>query len=302
MAFETKGDLFPLPSLWEAFHMYKRVIGLLLAVLFMVLPAVAEGAGGVADASDMTDVIDVVDESMTPVAADRLNDGVYAVAVDASSAMFKVVGCELTVADGVMTAKLYMKSEAYSYMYPGPAEEAAQADTSALTRLEVTDDGSFVFTLPVDALDAGYECAAFSARKQLWYPRTLVFRADSLPLVAWKDEFLTTTETLELEDGAYTCAVALKGEGRATLESPVALQVEGGACVARIVFGTAKIDYVIVDGEKCAPMNDSGNATFDVPVAAFDLPLSIVMDSTAIKPAVEVQYTMTFDSATIIPK
>ena len=175
-------------------------------------------------------------------------------------------------------------------------------DTSALVPLEVTDDGLFMFTLPVDALDAGYECAAFSARKQLWYPRTLVFRADSLPLEAWKRETLVTASTLALADGTYTCAVALKGEGRATLESPATLRVEGGACVARIVFGTAKIDYVIVDGEKYAPMNDSGNATFDVPVAAFDLPLSIVVDSTAIKPAVEVQYTMTFDSATIAPQ
>ena len=279
--------------------MVRRIVVLLLSTLLLAIPAFAEGVGGVADAADMTDVIDVVEAGMTPVTADMLNDGVYAVAVDASSAMFKVVGCDLTVSDGALTATLYMKSDAYSFMYPGPAEEAAGADEAALSALEASDDGSYAFTLPVDALDAGYECAAFSARKQLWYPRTLVFRADSLPPEAWKGEYRATAATLDLADGAYACAVTLEGEGRAALESPAALTVKDGECAARIVFGTAKIDYVIVDGERYELVNDGGNAAFEVPVVAFDVPLSIVVDSTAIKPAVEVPYSMTFDSASI---
>ena len=279
--------------------MLRRIFVLLLSTLLLAIPAFAEGVGGVADAADMTDVIDVVEAGMTPVTADMLNDGVYAVAVDVSSAMFKVVGCDLTVSDGAMTATLYMKSDAYSFMYPGPAEAAARADEAALAALNVLENGAYAFTLPVDALDAGYECAAFSARKQLWYPRTLVFRADSLPPEAWKGEYRATAATLDLADGAYACAVALEGSGRAALESPAMLTVKDGVCAARIVFSTSKIDYVIVDGEKYAPVNAAGNAAFDVPVAAFDAPLSITVDSTAIKPAVEVRYAMTFDSATL---
>ena len=76
-------------------------------------------SGRIAPQEDMTDVIDIVDESMTPVTADMLNDSVYDVAVDVSSAMFKVVGCELTVAGGAMTAKLHMKSDASTMWFDG---------------------------------------------------------------------------------------------------------------------------------------------------------------------------------------
>ena len=277
------------------------LIALICAALLLSPAALAETTGGVAGASDMTDVIDIVPEGVEPVTAERLNDGVYSVDVDVSSSMFKATGCDLTVENGRMTALLYMKSEAYSHMYPGSAEDAARAEAADLIPLRETEDGRFAFTLPLDALDAGYECAAFSARKQLWYPRTLLFRADSLPLEAWKSEYLVTAETLGLADGAYTCDVALEGEGRATLASPAALTVKDGACTAEIVFSTKKIDYVIVGGERYEPVSADDGAAFVVPVAAFGLKLSIVADSTAIKPAVEVSYTMTFDGSTIAP-
>ena len=273
---------------------------LLLLALTLCVSALAEqpDTSGVAGAEDMTDVIDIVDENVTPVTADMLEDGVYPVNVDVSSSMFKVVGCDLTVSGGAMTARLYMKSQAYAYMYPGAAEEAAQAPFEALAALETEGEDLF-FTLPIDALDAGYTCAAFSSRKQIWYPRTLVFRADSLPLEAWKPEYLVTVQTLGLADGEYTCDVALTGAGKASLETPAALTVADGACMARIAFSTSKIDYVLVGGEKFLPVSAEGNAVFEVPVAAFDLGIAIIVDSTAIKPATEVPYTMTFASDSI---
>ncbi len=278
--------------------MTRCVAWLLMMALLLGGTALAEGTG-VADVSDMTDVIDIVTEGMEPVTADMLKDGTYAVEVDVSSAMFKVIGCELTVEGGAMTVALIMKSEAYSFMYPGAAEEAAAAPQEAWAALETREDGSLAFSLPVDALDAAYECAALSRKKQLWYPRTLVFRADSLPLEAWKDEYVVTAGALGLADGVYTCAVSLTGEGRATLASPALLTVEDGACTAEIVFSTSKIDYVIVGGEKYEPIRTNGGAAFTVPVAAFGRKLSLVAHSTAIKPAVEVQYSMTFDEATL---
>lgn len=285
--------------------MLKRTLILCLAALLALAPAaLAEGeidTSGIAGEADMTDVIDIAPEGAEPVTAERLNEGTYSVAVDVSSAMFKVIGCDLTVKDGTMTAALYMKSEAYSYMFPGSAEEAAQAEKDALVPLQEAEDGQLFFTLPVDALDAGYVCAAFSARKQLWYPRMLVFRADSLPLGAWKSEYLVTAETLGLADGEYACEVRLEGEGRAALLSPAKLTVEGGQCAAEIVFSTKKIDYVIVGGEKYEPVSTENGAAFVVPVAAFGLKLALIADSTAIKPAVEVQYSMTFDADTIAP-
>ena len=229
---------------------------------------------------------------MVPVTAAALNDGTYEVAVESSSSMFKVVGCVLTVADGQMTATLRMKSESYSYMYPGSAEEAAQADEAELLPLE-TEGENHCFTLPVPALDAGVDCAAFSAKKQLWYPRTLLFRADSLPPEAWRE-----ASGVELADGAYLVNATLEG-GRARLVDPVTLTVENGVCSARLVFATTKIDYVIVNGEKLLPEAADEGVAFTVPVAAFDRGLSIIVDSTAIQPATEVDYTVTFDSASI---
>ena len=40
-------------------------------------------------------------------------------------------------------------------------------------------------TVPVEALDQGIPCAAFS-KKEKWYDRTLLFRAGSLPEEAWR--------------------------------------------------------------------------------------------------------------------
>lgn len=279
--------------------MTKRITTLLL-VLLMALScaAVAEtGLGGVADAADMTDVIDVVEPGMEPVAGDRLNDGTYEVAVDCSSSMFKIVGCALTVEDGAMTAKLTMKSDAYLYLYPGTAEDAAASEEADLLALR-TEGEEYFFTFPVPALDAGVDCAAYSARKALWYPRTLLFRADSLPAEAWREDDLRTAESLGLADGAYLVDVSLEG-GRAKLLSPAVMNVAGGVCAVTLVFATTKIDYVIVDDEKVLPVEVPDGLAFTVPVAAFDRGLALIVDSTAIKPATEVAYTFTLDSASI---
>lgn len=270
----------------------KKIIALLMCLLLGIAAlAEAPDTSRIAGASEMTTVEDIVPEGMTPVTAEMLNDGTYSVAVESSSSMFKITACEITVAEGKLTAALHMKSEAYSYMFPGTAEEASRAAFEDLVTLE---DGTF--TLPVDALDAGYTCAAFSVKKQEWYPRTLLFRADSLPLEAWKQ--LTTAGSLGLADGDYSCAVTLTG-GNAALQSPAALHVAGGACTADIVFSTERIDYVIVNGQKIEPTATEGGAAFTVPVEAFGVALAITVDSTAMTPAVEVPCAMTFDAESI---
>lgn len=280
----------------------------MMALALLCGAALAEGdMSQVASAADMTDVIDVVEPDMTPVTAEALYDGVYEVAVESSSSMFKIVGCELVVQDGQMTAILHMKSDSYSHMYAGTAEEAAAAPLESLCALEVIsaigEDGAegdaYAFVLPVDALDAAIPCAAFSVKKQLWYPRTLLFRADSLPEDAWRAETRVTAESLGLADGAYLADVSIEG-GRAKLLSPAVLTVEDGCCLATLVFGTTKIDYVLMDGEIYMPEEADEGVAFTVPVAAFDRGLSIIVDSTAIQPATEVAYTITFDAASLV--
>ena len=276
-------------------------IGAALLALTLLLGgwALAEDTSAVADASQMTDVIDVVEPGMTPVTAEQLNEGSYEVAVDSSSSMFKIVGCALTVQDGRLTAELRMKSDAYEYLYPGTAEEAAAAAREALIPLREEGDG-YCFTFPVTALDAGVNCAAFSRRKQAWYPRTLLFRSDSLPAEAWSAAQQVTAQSLGLADGVYDVEAVLEG-GRATLDSAV-LRVEGGQAFADIVFSTSKIDYIIVEGDRLLPDKGSEHAAFTFSVAAFDRRLSLIVDSTAIKPATEVAYTRLFNSSTLSPR
>ena len=141
----------------------------------------APKADQVASAGEMTTVEEVVEAGMTPVYASELKDGTYEVEMKSSSSMFKVDRCELQVKDGKMQAVLYMTSQSYLYLYAGTAEEAAAASEEDYIPREEADDGMGSFTLPVEALDAGVSCAAFSKKKEKWYDRTLLFRADSLP-------------------------------------------------------------------------------------------------------------------------
>ncbi len=257
--------------------------------------AAAEQANtaAVADASQMTAVEAVGTEGMAPVCAEELKDGAYPVAVDSSSSMFKIESCELIVDGGAMTAELTMSSDAYGYLFPGRAEEAAAADASQYVTPEER-----TFALAIDALDAPVSCAAWSRNKELWYDRTLVFRADSLPLDAF--ETLTTAESLGLADGAYAVAVTLGGgSGKAKVASPCALRVEGGAATAEIVWGSANYDYMRLGDEMFLPVNTEGNSTFVIPVAVFDRAFSVIADTTAMSQPHEIEYTLRFDSESI---
>ena len=194
----------------------KRIAcAILIAAVLLGMGTYSESAtiGSLATEDEMTDVINMDLGGVPPVTADMLKDGVYPVDVDSSSAMFKVVGCTLTVENESMTARLYMKSKAYSYMYAGTAQEAVDTAIDQLIPLMENEIGLY-FDLPLDALDSAYICAALSERKQAWYPRTLVFRSASLPLEAFLPEFLTAADTLGLADGLYACEVTLEGKGR----------------------------------------------------------------------------------------
>ena len=256
----------------------------------------------VADASQMTTVENVVEEDMTPVTAADLRDGVYPAEVSSSSSMFRIESCELTVADGSMTAKLNMSSKSYGFLYPGTAAEAAAAGTGNAIAAEENAEGKNSFVFPVEALDKGLPCAAWSENKELWYDRTLVFRADSLPTEAFREGFFATPESLGLEDGSYSAAVTLSGgSGRASVQSPCLLKITDGAAEAEIVWSSDNYDYVIVDGTKILTEIRDGKSVCVIPVAAFDCALKVTADTTAMSQPHEIDYTLRFDAATITP-
>lgn len=254
----------------------------------------------VASSDEMSEVIDVVEEGMEPIPGSDIQDGVYDVTVDSSSTMFKIEACRLTVADGEMTAVMTMGGTGYLYLYMGTGEEAAEASEEDYISFVETEEGVHTFEVPVEALDQGIDCAAFSKRKEKWYDRQLLFRADSLPLDAFSEDILTTAASLELEDGTYTAEVELAGgSGKAAVESPAKLTVEDGLVTAELIWSSSNYDYMIVGGEKYMPVNTEGNSTFEIPVEAFDWRLPVKADTTAMSEPHEIAYTLRFDSASV---
>jgi len=261
----------------------------------------AEGTDSrIADASEMTEVETVVEDWMVPVGVDSLVEGTYPVTVASSSSMFSVESAELTVKEDHMYAALTMKGTGYLYLFMGTPEEAVNAGEKEYLPFAESADGVHTFTIPVEALDKGIDCAAFSKRKEKWYARTLVVRSDSLPLSAWQADALTTAADLGLADGEYEVDVTLAGgSGRASVQSPASLKVEGDSATATIIWGSSNYDYMIVDGTRYDPITLEGGSTFEIPVTVFDRPMQVTADTTAMSKPYEIEYTLTFDSKTI---
>lgn len=252
--------------------------------------AVAEGAQTVPDGL-------VIPDDMTPVYADSLKDGEYNIKVDSSSSMFTVTDCVLTVSEGKMTARMTMGGTGYLYLFMGKGENASE---DGYIPFEEDPDGTHSFTVPVEGLDMGIDCAAFSKKKEMWYDRTLLFRADSLPADAFADGVINTIESLGLADGEYTVDVSLEGgSGRAKINSPARLTVSDGEAFAEIVWGSSNYDCMTVGSEKYYPQNTEGNSEFVIPVTGFDYKMPVSANTTAMSTPHEIEYTLYFDSATI---
>ena len=243
---------------------------------------------------------EVLEEGMTPIYADALLDGDYPVEMKSSSSMFSITDCILHVKDGEMTAEMFMSGTGYLYVYPDTAEEAVTHEESDYIPYTETEDGVHVFTIPVQALDAEIPCSAYSKKKEKWYDRTLLIRADSLPDDAFAESRFTTAESLGLADGEYTIEVKLEGgSGKASVTSPAKLTVSDGNASAEIIWSSNKYDYMLVNGEKFEPVSTEEYSVFEIPVNGFDYQMPVSADTTAMSQPYEIEYTLYFDSATV---
>ena len=134
-----------------------------------------------ADAGEMTAVDEVVEEGMTPVTGDKIADSSYKVEVKSRSSMFKVSNAVLTVKDGKMTLS-FSTTKSYTWFFLGATDKIAGADLSEFQEGKLSD-GAMTYTIPVEALDEGILCAAYSRNKDQWYARTLLVRYDSLEAI-----------------------------------------------------------------------------------------------------------------------
>ena len=231
-----------------------------------------------------------------------LPDGVYTAEFVTDSSMFHASEAvdgkgTLTVADGKMTFHVSLQSQKIVNLYVGMAADAAdhegdwlQPTVDTVTYSDGTSDEVYGYDIPVEAVDTDFQLALLGT-KGTWYDH-VVSVENAVPAAE------EATETPA--DGSYTCAVMLEGgSGRATVDSPAALNVADGTMTATIVWSSPNYDYMLIDGEKYLPVNTDGNSTFEIPVAALDTALAVTADTVAMSTPHEIDYTLTFDSATL---
>ena len=244
----------------------------------------------------------VSEAASEPAAEAALPDGVYTADFDTDSSMFHANEANdgkgtLTVKDGQMTFHVSLVSKKIVNLYVGMAADAEahetdwlQPTTDTVTYSDGTSDEVYGFDIPVEALDEDFQLAILGSKGK-WYDH----------IVSVRDAVEKAAEAETPADGTYTCEVTLEGgSGRATVESPAALTVADGKMTATIVWSSPNYDYMLVDGEKYLPTNTEGNSTFEIPVTALDTPLDVVGDTVAMSTPHEIEYTLTFASASLI--
>ena len=288
---------------------YTRFVSLLAvsALLAASLAGCGSSASSVASSASSEAVSSVAESAVSGAASESaaassaraLEDGTYTVEFDTDSSMFHVNEASdgkgtLTVEDGQMTLHISLQSKKIVNLYVGMAADAPdheadwlQPTTDTVTYSDGTSEEVYGFDVPVEALDTDFQLAILGTKGK-WYDHTVSVRN----VEAQAAEAVETPA-----DGSYTCEVTLEGgSGRATVDSPAALTVADGKMTATIVWSSPNYDYMIVDGEKYLPTNTEGNSTFEIPVSALGVPLSVVADTVAMSTPHEIEYTLTFSA------
>lgn len=277
---------------------------LLLAGCGATAAPTAESTGAASSAAESTaeSAPETTEAPKEQPAEAALPDGVYTAEFVTDSSMFHASEAvdgkgTLTVADGKMTFHVSLQSQKIVNLYVGMAADAAdheddwlQPTVDTVTYSDGTSDEVYGYDIPVEAVDTDFQLALLGT-KGTWYDH----------VVSVENAVPATDEAAELPaDGSYTCAVTLEGgSGRATVDSPAALNVADGTMTATIVWSSPNYDYMLIDGEKYLPVNTDGNSTFEIPVAALDTALAVTADTVAMSTPHEIDYTLTFDSTTL---
>ena len=279
-------------------RVFSCVVAASLALSLLVGCGASSTASSAASGADSSEAASSVASSAVETAA--LPDGVYTADFDTDSSMFHAnEACNgkgtLTVENGQMTFHVSLASTHIVNLYLGKAADAAanasdwlQPTTDTVTYSDGTSEEVYGFDIPVSAVDADFDLAILGTKGK-WYDHVVSVR-----------NAVQQAGTAAPADGTYTCDVTLEGgSGRATVESPAALTVADGKMTAAIVWSSPNYDYMLVDGEKYLPTNTEGNSTFEIPVAALDTALDVTADTVAMSTPHEIEYTLTFDSASL---
>ena len=281
--------------------MKRALSGIVTASLVLGLLAgcgASSTASSAASSAASSEAVSSVASSAAETAA--LTDGVYIAEFDTDSSMFHAnEACDgkgtLTVENGQMTFHVSLASTHIVNLYLGKASDAAdheadwlQPTTDTVTYSDGTSEEVYGFDIPVTAVDTDFDLAILGTKGK-WYDHVVSVR-----------NAVQQAGTAAPADGTYTCDVTLEGgSGRAAVDSPAALTVADGKMTATIVWSSPNYDYMLVDGEKYLPTNTEGNSTFEIPVSALDTALDVTADTVAMSTPHEIEYTLTFDSASL---
>lgn len=279
-------------------RVFSCVVAASLALSLLVGCGASSTVSSAASSAASSEAASSVASSAAETAA--LPDGVYTAEFDTDSSMFHAnEACDgkgtLTVENGQMTFHVSLASTHIVNLYLGKASDAAdheadwlQPTTDTVTYSDGTSEEVYGFDIPVSAVDADFDLAILGTKGK-WYDHVVSVR-----------NAVQQAGTAAPADGTYTCEVTLEGgSGRATVESPAALTVADGKMTATIVWSSPNYDYMLVDGEKYLPTNTEGNSTFEIPVSALDTALDVTADTVAMSTPHEIEYTLTFDSASL---
>ena len=279
-------------------RVFSCVVAASLALSLLVGCGASSTASSAASSAASSEAASSVASSAAETAA--LPDGVYTAEFDTDSSMFHANEvCDgkgtLTVENGQMTFHVSLASTHIVNLYLGKASDAAdheadwlQPTTDTVTYSDGTSEEVYGFDIPVTAVDTDFDLAILGTKGK-WYDHVVSVR-----------NAVQQAGTAAPADGTYTCEVTLEGgSGRATVESPAALTVADGKMTATIVWSSPNYDYMLVDGEKYLPTNTEGNSTFEIPVSALDTALDVTADTVAMSTPHEIEYTLTFDSASL---
>ena len=106
-------------------------------------------------------------------------DGVYSIEVKTDSNLLKISGCVLSIRNGVMTAMLTAANGNYDYLYLGLAKDAPD-DEAAWIAGAPDASGANTYIIEIPSLDNEISVATHSAKKSMWYDRTITLDSATL--------------------------------------------------------------------------------------------------------------------------
>lgn len=291
-----------------------------IVAITLMLAMSLVGCGSNTNNEQASTMIDTQEETTKQA---ELADGVYTAEFHTDSSMFHVnEACDgkgkLTVENGQMTIHISLASKHIVNLYVGLAEDAAkdgaellQPTTDTVTYSDGTTEEVYGFDVPVPAIDEEFDLALLGTKGK-WYDHKV---SVTNPVEGYEEQGAGTenagTDGTKaggnvafegtLDEGTYTDEIKFEGgSGRASIQSPVTLTVGAdGKMTATVEWSSPNYDYMIVDGEKLFPVNTEGNSVFEIPVSAFDTPITVIGDTVAMSKPHEIEYTLTFLSDTL---